>query len=247
MKIIISPAKQMRESEVFPYESTPEFIKEAKKIHKQLKKYSKEELQRILDCNEEITALNYHRFQNHDLSKPSSSALLTYVGLQYQHMAPHLFSEEQWKYVKEHLWILSGLYGILKPQDGIVPYRLEMQAKLSILKSKDLVSYWQETLKPHLEKEELILNLASKEYSDALRSAQEKMVDVIFASEKNGQIQVQGTFAKMARGALVRWMAEHQIKSVDEIKGFNDLGFQYRSDLSQEKRLVFVRQVFKKD
>ncbi len=242
MKIIISPAKKMiDDQEVYPYETTPQFIKQAKKLHQHLKGYSQKELQDLLKCNDKLTELNYHRYQTLDITKNLSTALTTYVGLQYQHMAPHLFTLEQWNYVKDYLWILSGLYGIVRPQDGITMYRLEMQAKPHINPSNSLYDYWKKHVQEIVNQEDFILNLASKEYSDLFEFAKKKMIDVIFMVNENGKMKVKGTLAKMARGALVRYMAENQIITINPIKKFNDLGFKYQEELSSDKKIVFVK------
>ncbi len=242
MKIIISPAKKMVDhQEAYPYETTPLFLQQAKKLHQHLKRYDQSTLQQLLNCNDKLVELNYHRYQSQNIEQNLSCALTTYVGLQYQHMAPHLFTQTQWDYVKDHLWILSGLYGVLRPQDGIMLYRLEMQTKPSINKTKSLYDFWKPHVMELVQQEQMILNLASKEYSDLFSFAKEKMIDVVFMTEDKGKLKVKGTLAKMARGSLVRYMAENQVSKIDEIKQFNDLGFTYCKEESSDRKLVFVK------
>ncbi|MBQ7888159.1 MAG: YaaA family protein [Erysipelotrichaceae bacterium] len=169
MKIIISPAKKMiNSSDDFLPESTPVFLSKTQQLLEELKTYSRQDLKQVLKCNDQLLALNEERFQTMNLSKNCSCALMSYVGLQYQHMGSHLFSMEELNYLQNHLRILSGFYGILRPLDGIVPYRLEMQAKL---KQFDLIQYWGNDLYNELTKDEhLILNLASKEYSQTIKA-----------------------------------------------------------------------------
>ncbi len=241
MKIIISPAKKMKESQdSFDYEGNPLFLEQAQKIQAYLRKKTKPELKKILKCNDSLVELNYQRYQNH--KQRNTAALMSYVGLQYQHMAPHLFSLEQWEYVKRHLWIGSGLYGILRPQDAINPYRLEMQAKIQIGEARNLYEYWEEFLPSIFKEEELIINLASKEYSDVFMGWYSgKVITVVFTQEVEGELKVKGTLAKMARGAMVRYMAQNQIIDSSELKKFDDLGFEYDDEHSDENTFVFIQ------
>ena len=162
MKNIISPAKKMINSnDDFLPESIPVFLTETQTLLDEIRTYTKEELKNVLECNDQLLNLNHERFQNMNLNRNTSCALRRYVGLQYQHMGSQLFSLDEIDYLQNTLRILSGFYGILKPMDGIVPYRLEMQAKL---KSTNLYDFWNRKLYDELTKEDhLILNLASKE------------------------------------------------------------------------------------
>ena len=131
MKIIISPAKKMKNDFEDSHPLTiPIYLDKTHRLLAYLKSLSLKELQTLLACNERIALLNFERFQKMDLKKHTTAALLSYEGIQYQYMAPQVFEEGYYHYVSEHLRILSGFYGILKPFDGIVLYRLEMQAKL---------------------------------------------------------------------------------------------------------------------
>ena len=142
MKIIISPAKKMEEcSDLFEPGGLPEFLLEAETLLSRLKAMTEPELKALFKANDSITHENFLRFRSMELSRAQTPAVLAYVGIQYQYMTPKLFSYGQWEYVKEHLRILSGFYGILKPDDRVVPYRLEMQAKLPAGASGDLYGF----------------------------------------------------------------------------------------------------------
>ena len=169
MQIIISPAKQMRvDTDSIEAEGQPFFLEETKKLLSRLKTFDRGALRELFRTNEKITEENYLRYACMDLEKGRTPALLSYVGLQYQYMAPQVFTVEQWEYVRTHLWILSGFYGMLRPKQGITPYRLEMQARLSVGEAKDLYAFWGDRLYKELVREEqVVLNLASKEYSKA--------------------------------------------------------------------------------
>lgn len=244
MKIIISPAKKMiNSSDDFLPESTPVFLSKTQQLLEELKTYSRQDLKQVLKCNDQLLALNEERFQTMNLSKNCSCALMSYVGLQYQHMGSHLFSMEELNYLQNHLRILSGFYGILRPLDGIVPYRLEMQAKL---KQYDLIQYWGNDLYNELTKDEhLILNLASKEYSQTIKAWKQDhvtIIDVEFVSEHKGKLVTKATEAKMARGSMVRFCAEHQVQSIEQLYDFQEYGYTYQPDLSSTCQLVFLKQ-----
>jgi len=174
-------------------------------------------------------------------------AILAYEGIQYQYMAPNVFTDQALEYVQEHLRILSGFYGIVKPLDGVVPYRLEMQAKLSVDGAKDLYAYWGDRLALQLASEtDCIVNLASKEYSLSVSKhlpANVRMITCVFGEEKDGKIIEKGTMCKMARGEMVRFMAEHRIEHVEEIRTFDRLGYRYAEDRSDENTYVFVKEI----
>ena len=173
-----------------------------------------------------------------------TGAVIAYEGIQYQYMAPQVFTERQWEYIKGHLRILSGLYGLLGPQDGVIPYRLEMQAKLQIGEHKDLYSFWGDRLYRELTREDrTILNLASKEYSKAIEKYLEKdvrYITCIFGEHIQGKIKVKATKAKMARGEMVRWLSENQIEEPEEIKNFHSLNYAFREEYSSEREFVFL-------
>lgn len=246
MKIIISPAKKMNIQEDHPFELTiPVFIEEAKELRSSLKNMDFKELQSLWKCSEKLVRKNMEELLTLDLTRQVTPALLAYEGIQYQYMAPQIFTTEQWEYVKEHLRILSGFYGILKPGDGVIPYRLEMQSRMETARGKDLYAFWGKQIYEELVREEaVIVNLASKEYSKAVEAYREEKIqwiNCIFGERKNGKIKVKGTLAKMARGEMVRWMAENQIENPEDIKAFQGLDFVYEPGCSSEENLVFIR------
>jgi len=175
MKIIISPAKKMNINTDEPFETTvPVFIKEADTLRNRLKELDYGELKKLWKCSDKIAEENFLKLKELDLYSNVTPAVLSYEGIQYQYMAPQVFSAEQWDYVREHLRILSGLYGVLRPMDGVIPYRLEMQAKLKMGSTQDLYAFWGDRIYRELaEGEDFLLNLASIEYSRAA----EKYID----------------------------------------------------------------------
>ncbi|NLY53030.1 MAG: peroxide stress protein YaaA [Firmicutes bacterium] len=247
MRIIISPAKKMNmDTDSLDFTSLPQFLPEAETIKCQLQAMNAKELQALWRCNDSIAALNLERLRGMDLQKNLTPAILAYEGLQYRYMAPGVFERGHYAYIDEHLRILSGFYGLLRTFDGVVPYRLEMQAKLSVAGSKDLYDYWGDRLAKQLAAEtDLILNLASKEYSQAVKAGlpvQVRWVECIFAEGQDGKLVQKGTRCKMARGQMVRFLAEHNITSVEEIKAFAQLGYVYSQQHSSADRFVFIKE-----
>lgn len=246
MKIIISPAKKMNiDTDTFENSGLPEFLSEAGMLMSRIRSLSLEEAKKLWKCNDKLAELNYKRFQDMDLERQLTPAIMAYEGLQYQHMAPRVFTAEALSYVREHLRILSGFYGLLKPFDGVTPYRLEMQAKLPVGKCRDLYEFWGNRLyKNLLDDDRTIINLASKEYSQCIEkylTPEDRFITVEFGELADGKVKQKGTLAKMARGEMVRFLAEKGIMDVEHIREFKRLEFIYSKELSDEKKYVFVR------
>lgn len=246
MKIIISPAKKMNvDTDSLPWEQLPQFLEKTQELHSKLKSMSPQDLQKLWKCNDKITAENVERLQFHQLTKNLTPAILAYEGIQYQYMAPSVFSDEEFDYIQKHLRILSGFYGILKPFDGVIPYRLEMQAKLKMGNHKDLYAFWGSALADALcEEEDCIVNLASKEYSSCISKHLKEgvtMVNCLFAELDNGKLIEKGTMCKMARGEMVRFMAEHKVQNIEEMKAFDGRNHRYAAEYSTDEQLVFLK------
>lgn len=244
MKIIISPAKRMKEdSDSMPVLGRPMFLPKTRQLYDHLKGLSCQQLQALMACNDKIAVQNYQRYQDMERIVQRTPALFAYQGIQYQYMAPTAFTDQQYAYLQEHLCILSGFYGLLRPFDGIVSYRLEMQAKLKTAFCGDLYDFWGQDLGAELSRDnDLVLDLASAEYSKAARqgiSPQVRWVTVRFGEVQDGTFREKGTQVKMARGAMVRYLAEHSITRVEDIRGFREQGYRFDPERSQEDELVF--------
>ena len=245
MKIIISPAKKMNiDIDTFNYRNLPTFLNRTREIMEFMKSLSYADAKKLWGCNDSIAELNFNRFKEMDLEKCLTPAIMSYEGIQYQYMAPLVLSDHALEYLEKHLRILSGFYGVLKPFDGVTPYRLEMQAKAKINTYKDLYQYWGDSIYHEVcADDHLILNLASKEYAKCIEkhlSPEDRFITCIFGEEVNGKIVQKGTLAKMARGEMVRFMSENQIEDLEEIKAFDRLNFSYRPELSTETEYVFI-------
>ena len=245
MKIIISPAKKMNEdTDTLGYRDLPVFLERTELLLGALRGMSYEELKKLWKCNDDIATLNTERIRAMDLRKRLTPAILAYEGIQYQYMAPGVFTDAEFDYIEEHLRILSGFYGMLRPFDGVTPYRLEMQAKLKVDDKKDLYAFWGDALAQTLFAEtDCIINLASKEYSQCISKYLPKDVQFItctFGEEKDGKVVEKGTLCKMARGEMVRWMAEHRAETPEELKSFEGRNHRYAPEYSTETNYVYL-------
>ena len=246
MKIILSPAKKMNmDTDSLAPMGLPTFLDKTVEILAWLKHKSHEELKALWKCNDKIAEQNVKRLERMDLHKNLTPSVLAYEGIAYQYMAPAVFEDGHFAYLQEHLRILSAFYGALKPMDGVTPYRLEMQAKATIGNTKNLYDYWGNSLYHAVRDESgIIINLASKEYAKCIEkylSPEDTYITITFCELSGDRLVSKGTYAKMARGEMVRFMAENHIENPEEIKSFNRLGYVYRDDLSSETEYVFER------
>lgn len=245
MKIIISPAKKMNMvSDLLKVNQLPDFLEETRILLAFLKGRTFQELQEIWKCNEKIAEQNYERIKTMDLERNLTPAILAYEGIQYQYMAPQVMERKALDYVEEHLRILSGFYGILRPFDGVVPYRLEMQSRLTAFTESSLYKFWDSKLYDKFMEEEIILNLASKEYSKCIEKyvkKEQKFITCVFGELVEGKVKEKGTYAKMARGEMVSYLAGKQAETLAEVKQFCGLGYEFKEELSSATEFVFLK------
>ncbi|WP_143462306.1 peroxide stress protein YaaA [Levilactobacillus enshiensis] len=247
MKIIIAPAKKMVvDTDTFGYDATPQYLPQTQQILAELRRLTYPQAKALWHCSDKLAQPNYDWLQQLDLTRQLTPALLAFSGIQYQYMAPDLFTAPALDYVRANLRILSGFYGILRPFDGIVPYRLEMQAKLQVAGAPNLYAFWQDRLYQALTPDaEPIVNLASQEYTKTIQPylrPQQPFVTVVFASLVAGKLKVKATLAKMARGEMVRFLAEHQATTIAAIKNFDHPDWAFSPEQSTTNELVFIYQ-----
>lgn len=254
MRIIISPAKKMRTDVDYPEPAgLPVFLEKSEYLLGVLRAMSYDQLKKLWACNDEIAGQNAERLRTMELRGKGgaqggfgalAAALVSYDGIQYQYMAPQVFPDAYYDYVQEHLRILSGFYGIVKPLDAVTPYRLEMQARLQTDRARNLYEFWGDSLYRELTQDDhVILNLASYEYSKIIEkylTSEDTFVTCIFGQMIDGRVREKGVYVKMARGEMVRYLAEIGARSPEDAKGFDRLGFTYREDLSDSDRYVFI-------
>ena len=246
MRIIISPAKQMGEERDFLTPAgRPIYEERAGELAAHLRSLPYGEMKKLLACSDALAQAAYEAYQAMDFSRADTPAILAYRGIQYQYMAPQVFEKAYFAYIQEHLRILSGLYGILRPLDAVVPYRLEMQAKVRFGPWRDLYHFWGDSLCRALTEEgdRVILNLASREYSRAIEpwlTGEDAWITCTFGELLGEKLVEKGVYVKMARGEMVRWMAEHSVERPEDLRYFDRLGFSFCPERSDGKHLVFL-------
>lgn len=228
-----------------PFFGMPVFMRDTEKIMRWMQKLSYADAKKLWGCNDKIAEQNFERFAHMNLYRQLTPAILSYEGIAYQYMAPSVFEYGEFDYVQENLRILSGFYGVLKPMDGVTPYRLEMQAKAKIDGTKDLYEYWGERLyKEVVDESHIIINLASREYSKCIEkylTSEDTYITCVFGEQIGEKIVQKGVYAKMARGEMVRYMAEHHIEVPAEMKKFRRLGYEFKEALSCDTEYVFLK------
>ena len=245
--LLISPAKKMNVVEGPPYPTAqPRFLSQTELLMRSIQALSYREAKALWRCSDKLAQLNYERFRDMDLNRNTTAAVAAYEGIQYQHLAAQVMSEQELAYLDTHLRVLSGFYGVLRPYDGVVPYRLEMQAKLAVEDSNDLYQFWGASLAEELSQEaDTLVNLASVEYAKAVvphaRTMGMRVLTCLFGQIQNGRYIQRSTEAKAARGTFVRWCAERGVESLDDFASFTDRGYKLDPARSSEDELVFMR------
>ena len=252
MKIVISPAKSLDFESKAPtsLHTQPRFLEQSEKLSKKLKTLSKNKLSDLMSISDDLARLNYERNQTWETPftpKNSKQAIYAFTGAVFQGIDVNSLDEKKIPLLQDRLRILSGLYGLLKPLDLIQPYRLEMGTKLKVGRKDNLYKFWDDTLanslNDELEENELLINLASTEYFKALPKKVLKvpMITPVFKDFKNGQYKTIMTYAKIARGLMVRYIIENNVKTIEELKGFNVENYRFSEEMSSENELVFTR------
>lgn len=252
MKIIISPAKSLDFEKKVPtsLHTQPRFLEQSEKLNKKLKTLSKKKLSDVMSISEDLARLNYER--NQAWATPftpenAKQAIYAFNGEVFRGININSLPLEKLPIFQENLRILSGLYGLLKPLDLIQPYRLEMGTKLKIGRKENLYQFWGDSISKALNEElsegELLLNLASLEYFKVINQKILKtpLITPIFKDFKNGQYKTIMTFAKKARGLMVRFIIDNDINTIDDLKKFNLENYRFDENLSQKNNLVFTR------
>jgi len=252
MKIIISPAKSLDfESKVeTSLHTQPQFLEQSEKLNKKLKTLSKNKLSSLMSISNDLASLNYERnqeWQTPFTTDNAKQAIYAFTGAVFQGIDVTTLPEEKLPLLQENLRILSGLYGLLKPLDLIQPYRLEMGTKLKVGRKDNLYKFWDDTvakaLNEELQDDELLINLASSEYFKVIPKKVLKvpMVTPVFKDFKNGQYKTIMTYAKKARGLMVRYILDHNVKTIEELKNFDVENYRFSEAMSSEHEIVFTR------
>lgn len=245
MRVFISPAKQMKsDCDTLACREHPVFMEKTEVIKDWICALSYDEQKKLWGCSDKIARENADRFADMDLHRDLTPALVAYDGIQYKYMAPAVFEDGQLDYVQDHLRILSGFYGVLKPMDGVVPYRLEMQAKADIGGKKSLYGFWGDDIYSEVVDESgILINLASKEYSKCIEKyhkPHDRYITCIFGELKDDKIVQKGVYVKMARGEMVRFMAQIKAEGPEQLKDFSWSGYSFDESRSTEAEYVFL-------
>lgn len=253
MIILTSPAKLMKVPAELPDipVTKPAFISEAKKVHQVLKELSPKDLQELMQISHKLADENWARNQRWSatpLPEESAPAEFAFTGEVYRGLDVSTLSTDALRYLQDHHRIISGLYGLLRPLDVIMPYRMEMGMALPVEGAPNLYSFWREKLTDALNKlskdSSFILNLASKEYSQAIQWSKVKipMYSVDFLqSSAVGKPRSIVIYIKHARGLMTRYCAENNIQTLEGVKSFHAENYLFNEELSKGNKLVFIR------
>ncbi len=235
LKVILSPSKEQSytaepidDMKMLPY------LKKTRTLVEKIKMFSVEEIANIMGIKNDLLKNVYNTYQNfgHTGILP---AIQAYTGIAFRQIPVQSYSEEELYYLENHLRIMSAMYGILTPLTGMSAYRLDMKMKVL---DESLYAYWKNELSMPFDKDETIINLASKEFSKLIKMP---MVTVEFKEYKNGKLKIIGTNAKKARGLMVDFMVQNRVEEVTELKMFSIEDWRFEEELSSLETMVFVR------
>lgn len=252
MKIVISPAKTLDFETKLPTRrhSQPHFLAEAETVHTVLKEKTPRDLMGLMDISDKLADLNWQRNQEWATPftpKNARPALYAFNGDVYTGLDAYTIPTAKLNRLQDTLRILSGLYGLLKPLDLIQPYRLEMGTQMPVGDNKNLYEFWKQALTENLNNEladnELFINLASQEYFGAIdeKALKVPVITPEFKDYKDGKLRMVSFFAKKARGMMVRYIIDKNVKTLKGLKGFNYEGYAFDAKLSKGNTLVFTR------
>lgn len=252
MLLLISPAKS------FDFESPaqtqhfsqPEFSEESERLIKKMRSFSAKKLGELMSLSKDLSVLNVDRYQNwvpNPKKENTKQAALAFNGEVYRGLNAREMSEDDLQFAQDHLRILSGLHGVLRPLDLIQPYRLEMGTKLKYYNYKNLYQFWGDKitkrLNEDLENEKVLVNLASNEYYKSVieKKIKGRIITPIFKDFSNGTYKVLMTYAKNARGVMANYIIKNRISDPELMKSFDRNGYAFDPNQSDESNWVFIR------
>lgn len=253
MITLLSPAKTLDYSEDGKYGHTmPRMIDETIKLVDVLKKKNSKKLQDLMSISKNIADLNVERYQNfsHDFSEENSKpAVLAFKGDVYLGLEAETLTKEEIDFAQDHVRILSGLYGLLRPLDLMQPYRLEMGTTLKTRRGSNLYQFWKDRITDLLNEDleahenKTIVNLASNEYFKAInkKKLNGEILDINFKEERDGTLKFISFNGKKARGMMTKYLIQNKIDTVEDLKGFDTEGYYFSVDHSSDKEWLFIR------
>jgi len=254
MIAILSPAKKLDFKKEVPTKKDSEIIfsDEAAALADKLKKFSPDELMKLMKISRQLGELNAERFHKwhwpYD-DKESRQAIFAFNGEAYNGLDAFTLTSKETDIAQNQLRIISGMYGILRPLDRIMPYRLEMSTKLSTDEGKDLYEFWGQKLTSQLNRDlkqgnhKALVNLASQEYFKALdaEKIEKPIITPVFKENKNDEYKVISIYAKKARGMMVRFIIQNNLTDPEDLKAFDEDGYHFNNELSEGNEIVFTR------
>ena len=254
MLTLLSPAKTLdfETPPVTDQHSLPDYLDESAELIDVLRRYSPDEIGALMKLSPKLSELNVQRYSDWTLPFPkddAKAAVLAFKGDVYTGLDAEHLSKEQLAYAQNHLRILSGLYGLLRPLDLILPYRLEMGTKLGNERGKDLYAFWGDAITNALneycrtEGIDTIVNLASNEYFKSVKpkALEPQLITPVFKDEKNGKYKIISFYAKKARGMMARYQITHGIEDAEQLKAFDVAGYRFNEEESTATEWVFKR------
>lgn len=252
MLVVISPAKRLDWTERAVETTEPDFAEDAARLVKTARNLSLGDLKGLMGLSDDLARLNRDRFRDYDPEPAPDAtrpAALAFAGDTYQGLEAASLDADELAWAQEHLRILSGLYGVLRPLDAIQPYRLEMGSKLKTRRGANLYDYWGDQLSKALNAQaeavgtDVLVNCASQEYFGAVpeKALKLRVVTPQFMEDKNGTPKIVSFYAKKARGAMARFIVQNRLTDPDSLRDFDLGGYAWREDLSSPDKPVFVR------
>ncbi len=254
MLAVLSPAKTLdyTPQRLVTKKSKPGFLEDSEELVSVARKLSAADLGALMGISPKLADLNHQRFQDWRQPFPkgeAKQALLAFKGDVYQGFELESFADGDWAFAQDHLRILSGLYGLLRPLDMMLPYRLEMGTKLATKRGKDLYQFWGDSITKGINKalgkqgDRVLVNLASNEYFGAVdpKALKGEIVTPVFKDTKNGKLKIISFYAKKARGMMADFMVREQLSTVDDLKSFRTANYGFEPSLSSKTELVFTR------
>ncbi|ANI84579.1 MULTISPECIES: peroxide stress protein YaaA [Kosakonia] len=254
MLILISPAKTLDYQS--PLATTrftqPELLDHSQQLINSARKLSAPQIKALMGISDKLADLNatrFHDWQPDFTPENARQAILAFKGDVYTGLQAETFSDADFDFAQQHLRMLSGLYGVLRPLDLMQPYRLEMGIRLENAKGKDLYQFWGDVITHKLNEaiaaqgDEIVINLASDEYFKSVKTQKlnARIIKPVFLDEKNGKFKVISFYAKKARGLMSRFIIENRLTKPEQLTGFNSEGYFFDREVSSQEELVFKR------
>ena len=252
MLVVISPAKRLDWAARDVTTTAPAMQEDAVRLARTARNLTLGKLKSLMHLSDDLARLNRDRFQAFaDAPEPEVTrpAMLAFAGDTYQGLDAATLSADETGYAQDHLRILSGLYGLLRPLDAIQPYRLEMGSRLKTRRGVSLYDYWRDDIAKALNAQaeavdtDMLVNCASQEYFGAVpdTALKSRVITPVFMEDKGAGPKIVSFFAKRARGAMARHIVKHRVRDLDGVRAFDTDGYQFQPGASDDARLVFVR------